>query len=586
MRAESTLTDAPDALDAAAGAFVDELARSGVRHAIVCPGSRSTPLAMLLDAHPDVRMWMHLDERSAAYFALGMAKASRAPVALLATSGTATVNFAPAVVEAFYAKVPLIVLTADRPPELRGVGAPQTIDQQHLYGPHAKWFVEMPLPEATPEAERHWRLVAARAAATAAASPRGPVHVNFPFREPLIPAMRDAPRSRDRVAAHVTPAEQRVAPADVAALAPELRGIARGIIVCGPCDDPALPAAVAALGRALGYPVLADPLSGVRCGSHDRSLVVSSYDALLRDGDCAAALRPDAVLRFGTQPTSKPLVQLLRACDGARQIVVDADGGWTEPLTAGVEIVRADPACFCDVLASEVGAVTRDGGWARVWMSIDAAARAAIAAHFGEDGEITEPALIADLASVLPERAAVFAGNSMPVRDLDSFFPSGGRRTRFLANRGANGIDGVVSSALGASTVAAPLVLVIGDLSFYHDMNGLLAAKQHGIDATIVLVNNDGGGIFSFLPQAEHPDRFEALFGTPHGLDFAAAAAVYGIEFIRAGNRRELRTALADSIVAPGVQIVEVRTDRSENVGAHREIWRRVAAAVDEVRER
>ena len=392
--------------------------------------------------------------------------------------------------------------------------------------------------------------------------------------------------SRDGVAVHVTPATQRVGLADAAALAAELRGIARGIIVCGPCDDPALPDAAAALGRALGYPVLADPLSGVRCGDHDRSLVVSAYDALLRDGDLAAALRPDAALRFGAQPTSKPLAALLRVCDGARQIIVDADGGWTEPLTSGTDIVRSDPASFCDALVAGIGAPLGDGGWARAWMSYDAAARGAIAAHLGEDGEITEPAVIADLASILPDRAAVFAGNSMPVRDLDSFFASGGQRIRFLANRGANGIDGVMSSALGASTVAGPLVLVIGDLSFYHDMNGLLAAKQHGLDATIVLVNNDGGGIFSFLPQAEHPDRFEALFGTPHGLDFAAAAAVYGIEFVRAGTRREFRAALACSIAAPGVQIIEVRTNRTENVGAHREIWARVAAAVGAVHGR
>ncbi len=578
MRAESTLTAAPDALDVAAGALVDELARSGVRKACVCPGSRSTPLAMLLDAHPDIRVWMHLDERSAAYFALGMAKASGEPVALLATSGTATLNFAPAVAEAHHARVPLIVLTADRPPELRDVGAPQTIDQAHLYGPRAKWFVEMPLPEPTEDAARHWRLVAARACATAAAAPCGPVHLNFPFREPLIPTMRDVPHSGDAPAAHVITAPRRAARDGVAALSAELHAIPRGIIVCGPQDDAALPAAVAALSRALGYPVLADPLSGVRCGEHDRSLIVSAYDAFLRDADLAAALRPAAVLRFGAQPTSKPLVQLVRACGGARQIVVDTEDGWTEPLPPGTEIVRADPALFCEDLAS--AAAPRDAGsdWARTWMSCDASARAAIGSHFDGHAEISEPAVIADLASVLPDGSALFAGNSMPVRDLDSFFPAGERRIRFLANRGVNGIDGVVSSALGASTAAAPLVLVIGDLSFYHDMNGLLAAKQHGIAATIVLVNNDGGGIFSFLPQAQHPERFEALFGTPHGLDFSAAAAVYGLEFVRAGSRAEFRAAAARSIASPGVQIIEVRTDRAENVGVHREIWRRVAA--------
>ncbi|TAK62809.1 MAG: 2-succinyl-5-enolpyruvyl-6-hydroxy-3-cyclohexene-1-carboxylic-acid synthase [Dehalococcoidia bacterium] len=573
------MTGTRDALDVSAGAFVDELACAGVRHVVVCPGSRSTPLTMLLDAHPGIRVWMHLDERSAAYFALGMAKASREPVSVLATSGTATVNFAPAVVEAYYAKVPLIVLTADRPPELRGVGAPQTIDQLRLYGPHAKWSVDMPLPESTDEAARHWRLVAARAAATAIEAPRGPVHVNFPFREPLIPAMADAPSS-GRAAAHVTPAPRRPHPDDVEAIARELRELRRGIIVCGPGDDPALPDAVASLGRALGYPVLADPLSGVRCGPHDRALVVSAYDALLRDPRAVEELRPEAVLRFGAQPTSKPLVTLLRACEDARQIIIDGDGGWTEPFPASTQLVRADAAPFCEALAA-AACVDADERWVRAWTSADGAARAAIASHLRDGEELSEPAVIADLAAELPDGAAVFAGNSMPVRDLDSFFAASGAGVRFMANRGASGIDGVVSSALGAASVAGPLVLVVGDLSFYHDMNGLLAAKRHAIDGTIVLVNNDGGGIFSFLPQAAHPERFEELFGMPHGLDFAAAAAVYGIEFVRARNRRHFREELARSIASPGVQIIEVRTERAANVDAHRAIWRAVADAVD-----
>jgi 2-succinyl-5-enolpyruvyl-6-hydroxy-3-cyclohexene-1-carboxylate synthase len=534
---------------------------------------------MLLDAHPGIRVWMHLDERSAAYFALGMAKASREPVAILATSGTATVNFAPAVVEAYYAKVPLVVLTADRPPELRGVGAPQTIDQSRLYGPHAKWSVEMPLPEATVEAAQHWRLIAARAAATAVERPRGPVHVNFPLREPLIPAMAQAPAS-DVAAAAVSPVTRRPDPGDIDALASDLRELRRGIIVCGPGDDPALPAAVVDLGRTLGYPVLADPLSGVRCGRHERSLVVSAYDAFLRDPGVVRELRPEAVLRFGAQPTSKPLVTLLRSCEDARQIIVDGDGGWTEPLTPGTQLVRADGAPFCDMLASAPH-VDADEGWLRAWTSADASARGAIASQLREGDEPSEPAVIADLAATLPGGAVVFAGNSMPVRDLDSFFASSDARVRFMANRGVNGIDGVISSALGAATVAGLLVLVVGDLSFYHDMNGLLAAKRHTIDATIVLVNNDGGGIFSFLPQAAHPERFEELFGTPHGLDFSAAAAAYGIEFTRAPGRSQFRAELARSIASPGVQIIEVRTDRTANVDAHRGIWSAVADVVD-----
>lgn len=571
-----------DALDVCVGAFVDELARAGVTDACVCPGSRSTPLAMLLHAHPGIRAWMHLDERSASYFALGMAKASRRPVALLATSGTAAVNFAPAVAEARYARVPLVVLTADRPPELRELGAPQTIDQADLYGRYAKWWLEMPLPEATAGAARYARIVAARAALVAREAPAGPVHLNFPFREPLIPSLEHVPKAWDERPGEIvaTAAPRRVTPAELAPLAEELRGARNGIIVCGPQDDPALAPAVAGLAAALGYPVLADPLSLVRCGPHDRALVVDAYDAFLRDAGAAGRLRPEVVLRFGALPTSKPLFQFMQRQAGAPQIVVD-DSGWPDPIHAATGVYHVEPASFCRALEAAFGEPRGDSEWTRAWTSASARARSAIAAHLDRDHGVSEPAVFADLADVLPDGATLYAGNSMPVRDLDTFFPSSERGVRFLANRGANGIDGVVSSALGASVTSdGSLVLVIGDLSFYHDMNGLLAAKRHGLSATIVLINNDGGGIFSFLPQAEHPVQFEELFGTPHELDFRAACELYGLGYERAESRRGFREGVARSIAAPGVQVIEVRTERAANVALHRELWRAVSAAV------
>ncbi len=597
MGAQPGLTvAAPDAqtgqspLDVTVGAFVDALARAGVSDACVCPGSRSAPLAMLLHAHPRIRVWMHLDERSAAYFALGMAKAARRPVALLATSGTAAVNFAPAVTEACYARVPLVVLTADRPPELRDLGAPQTVDQTHLYGRHAKWFVEMPLPEATEGAARYARIVASRAVATAREAPAGPVHVNFPFREPLIPSLdRDAWSAAARegeVGASgpdgASAAPRRAAPAELAGLAHDLRGAHDGIIVCGPQDDPAFAGAVAGLAAALGYPLLADPLSLVRCGAHDRAHVVDAYDAFLRDDALAERLRPQAVLRFGAPPTSKPLSQFLQRHRDVPQVVVD-EATWPDPTHTASCVYHAEPASFCAALTAAFGTPRAAGGWTRRWLALAARARAAMTARLAEDDEASEPAVFADLAAVLPDGATLFAGNSMPVRDLDTFFPSSARMVRFLANRGANGIDGVVSSALGASSVAdGPLVLVIGDLSFFHDLNGLLAAKRHRLNATIVLLNNDGGGIFSFLPQAEHPAQFEELFGTPHGLDARPACDLYGVGYERVIGRREFRDAVARSIASAGVQIIEVRTDRTANVALHRALWTGVTAATAE----
>jgi 2-succinyl-5-enolpyruvyl-6-hydroxy-3-cyclohexene-1-carboxylate synthase len=536
---------------------------------------------MLLHAHAAIRVWMHVDERSAAYFALGMAKASRRPVVLLATSGTAALNFAPAVAEARYGRVPLIVLTADRPPELRELGAPQTIDQMNLYGRHAKWWLEMPLPEATDNAARHARMAAARAAAIAQDPPAGPVHLNVPLREPLIPSL-DRPRIDDGQAPSeigVVRASRRFTAGELAPLAEELGRVPDGIIVCGPQDDGELPWAAAGLATVLGYPLLADPLSLVRCGSHDRSLVIDAYDAFLRDEETAERLRPGVILRLGALPTSKPLFQFMRRRRDARQIVVDA-GGWPDPILSASDVYRGEATSFCRALTAALGQCRAGNGRADVWRAISSRTRAAIDSRLGADAAISEPAVFADLAALLPDGATLYAGNSMPVRDLDSFFPAGERSVRFLANRGANGIDGVLSSALGASAAASgPHVLVIGDLSFYHDMNGLLAAKRHGLSATIVLVNNDGGGIFSFLPQAEHPEQFEELFGTPHGLDFRPACELYGAGHELPQSREEFREAVSGGLSAPGVQVIEVRTDRTANAALHRDLWRIGAAA-------
>lgn len=582
------------ALAAYVGAFVDELARAGVRHACFAPGSRSTPLVLSLAREPRIRLWDHLDERSASFFALGLAKALREPVAVVCTSGTAAANFLPAVVEAHYSQVPLLVLTADRPPELRDVGASQAIDQLRLYGPYAKWFAEVALPEATPLLLRYARALAARAVATAREAPAGPVHLNFPFREPLIPLAAEPPdvsgpealarlgRPEGVPFTRVLAEPKQPGVAVVRELAGLLAGLPRGVIVAGPQPDEALAPALARLAATLGYPILTDPLSQVRCGLHDRALVVDAYDAFLRDPEIAGALSPQVVLRFGAIPTSKPLLLYLERHAAAQQIVVDP-AGWPDPLHLASHVVHADPAALAEALATQL-AGTRcrpDPGWGELWRAIDMRARATIREEVERIEEPFEGRVFAELAALLPDGATLFAGNSMPVRDLDTFFPSSGRRIRFLANRGANGIDGVVSTALGAAAaLPAPLALVIGDLSFYHDMNGLLAARRHGLRATIVLLNNDGGGIFSFLPQAEHGEQFERLFGTPHGLDFRHAAALYGLAFTRVESWPAFREAVQASLAGDDVSVIEVPTERARNVELHRRIWPAVAQAV------
>jgi len=591
------------------GALVDALALSGVRYACLCPGSRSTPLALSLAAHPAIKLWMHVDERCCAFFALGLAKASGTPVVIACTSGTAAANFYPAVVEARYGRVPLVALTADRPPELRENGAPQAIDQLNLYGRHAKWFMEMALPEDSQPMLRYARATAARAVATAMEAPAGPVHLNLPFREPFVPYI---PRDREEpepfssllaalpleAGTHmyqvmgdlpVVKGAKAASERDVANVADLLRGIERGLIVCGPQSDPGLADAVTELAAALGYPILADPLSDIRCGTRDRALIRDAYDALLHalPDDSIDALTPDVVVRFGGVPTSKGLLTFLNHT--ALHVLVDGDDGWQDPSARANVIVHADAVKLCEDLSAKIFEVghTLARAWLESWRRADRRAREGAQAYLERLDEPFEGKVFAELAALLPLGTVLYVGNSMPVRDLDTFFPGSSHYVRFLCNRGANGIDGVVSSALGAAAHLAsggegqgPLVLVIGDLSFYHDMNGLLAAKLHKLDATIILLNNDGGGIFSFLPQAAGVEDFERLFGTPTGLDFAPVARMYGCGFETVTTWPQFRRAVSASLGRPGVRIVELRTDRDRNVILHREVWKAVKEAL------
>ena len=584
------------------GAFVDELARSGVRHVCIAPGSRSAPLAMTIAAHPRLRTWMHLDERSGAFFALGMARALDEPVALVCTSGTAVANFLPAVVEAQSAGVPLLVLTADRPPELRDVGAAQTIDQNRIFGVHAKWFVEVALPEATPELMRYVRTLACRATATAKASPAGPVHLNFPFREPLVPMPANAPDGMSEADALAWHGRPDGAPWTVVAdaapspdpevskrIAERLRAARRPLVIGGPQPDAGLAAPLAELARSSGAPILADPLSQLRWGTHDRSAIVDRYDAMLGHEARAASLAPDVILRIGGPPTSKTLLRFIERHACAHQIVVGA-ARWPDPTLRAAEVVHADPRVFCERVAEHITGASASGSeWLARWRRTDALAGKALDAHSASLDEAFEGRALAEVTALVPEGGTLFVSSSMPVRDLDAFAAGSGRSLRVLANRGANGIDGVISTALGAAAAmkeqdGGKLVLVIGDIAFYHDMNGLLAGSLHGLDATIVVLNNDGGGIFSFLPQASHPEHFEQLFGTPHGLEFSAAAELYGARYHRAKSWQSFRDGVSAGIGGPGLHIVEMRTDRARNVMLHREAWEAVAAALDSER--
>ena len=604
-----------EALTRWVAALIDELVAGDVCHFVICPGSRSTPLALAVARHPAARTWVLLDERSAGFFALGMARQHGHPVALICTSGTAAANFLPAVAEADLARVPLLILTADRPPELLDNGAPQTIDQVRLYGPRTRWFCALPTPADTPELLRYVRTVAARAVAVSQSAPAGPVHLNLPFRDPLVPnrAMLQvlfksrgnshaAPPNAVNVdggedaapMVHVVAASRRLEDEELRLLSAFLSQTRCGLIICGPACPPNLAPAVARLAARFGYPILADPLSGVRHGPHDRQFVLSAYDAFLRDERFTAHHAPALVLRFGAMPTAKPVLQFLQRHPTVHQIVVDEGAGWREPTGLAAEHLACDPLWLCDALvaqpsdfnlqATAFSPQTASTLWAHLWLSAEQATRSAIAAALTGRETISEPGVFAELGALLPDGATLFVGNSMPVRDCDTFFPSNERHVTIIGNRGANGIDGLVSTALGAAAAGAkPLVLVLGDLSLYHDSNGLLAAKLHALDATIVLINNNGGGIFTFLPQASETDCFELLFGTPHGLDFAPLAELYGARYTLAATWTQFRAAVTAGIEGRGLHLVEVRTERGQNLTDHRTLWPLVSAALAQV---
>jgi 2-succinyl-5-enolpyruvyl-6-hydroxy-3-cyclohexene-1-carboxylate synthase len=545
-------------------AFCDDLARCGMEHACTSPGSRCTPIVLSLVREPRIRTWSHLDERCAGFFALGAAKASARPVAVTCTSGTAAANLAPAVIEAWCARVPLIVLTADRPPELRDVGAGQTIDQLKLYGDAVKWFFEVGVHDATPERLRWARTLACRAYWTAVTGRPGPIHLNFPLPEPLVldEALPDDDTARAGGLPYVMsePPEPPDAPQG-----PGPHPSGRLVIVAG--DGTPDPAGVAAFAARAGVPLLADPQSGARRGV----AAIAHYDLLLRAPGLASALRPEFVFRLGDLPTSKPLRAWLAGLTDAAQVAFDPHGTWQDPdSVVGMRLRGALPRP--DRLEVEPG-------WLDAWLSADRAASAAIDAELGE--ELSEPLVARALGEWLPPDATLYIASSMPIRDAESFVSPRADPPRALSNRGANGIDGTVSSAFGAAAVQQdPVVLITGDVALAHDIGGLLAARRLGLPLTIVLLNNDGGGIFHFLPVAGQRDAFEEHVATPHGLEFERAAELYGCAYVRPPDMAGLRAAVEQSLRSGGTTIIEVRTEREPNRALHRRIDRSVRKAV------
>ncbi len=570
-----------DVQAAFASTLVDEWIRCGVVHAVLCPGSRSTPLALALAAQPAVRVHVRLDERSAAFVALGIGLATGGPALVLTTSGTAAAELHAAVVEADAARVPLLVCTADRPPELHDVGASQTIDQTHLYGRAVRWFCD---PGVASDASRStWRSLAARCVAEAVAGPTGPgpVHLNLPFREPLVgdPGRGvGVPPGRPAGAPwHVV--EAATAASTSAGAAPS---VTRGLVVAGAgCGDPE---AVLALATARGWPVLADPRSGARTGAE---AVVATADAFLRSPSFASGHLPDLVLVLGERWASKVVNGFVSqaARSGAEVVVVDPTGRWPDPIRDAVRFVRAGPTEVCRAWAEQGG--DRDPAWLEGWRSAERSARGVLTDALCA-GPLTEPSLAHHLPACLPSGGTLVVSSSMPIRDVESYALPVGPGPRVLANRGANGIDGVVSTAIGVALASStPTVALVGDLTFLHDASALAYGAETAVDLTVVVADNGGGGIFSFLDQAGALDgaTFDRIFGTPQAVDVVSVARGFGwgVTDLAVGvGPAELTAALRDRTGHGGRSVVRVALpSRDENVAIHRRLHEAVVAAVD-----
>jgi 2-succinyl-5-enolpyruvyl-6-hydroxy-3-cyclohexene-1-carboxylate synthase len=552
--------------------LVDEWVRGGVGHVVVCPGSRSTPLAMAVVADGRLEVHVHHDERSGAFMALGLGRATGRPAVVVTTSGTAAAEVHPAVVEADLDRVPLLVATADRPPELRHVGAAQTIDQTHLFGRSVRWFADPGPPDVS--AVSSWRSLGARAVVEATGSPPGPVHLNLPFREPLVGRPGERPEGRGGdVAWHRRVGAPAVDDTAVEALCDLVAG-RRGVIVAGGgLDDPA---AVLELGDTLGWPVLADPRSGCRTGHR---VAIAHADAVLRAD--TSLRRPEVVLRLGSVPASKVQARWMADLD-VPQVLATRDGSWLDPDRTAALVVAAEPAQLARRLSAAAPA-TVDRSWMHGWRAADDAVEAVLVGEVDRGGPATEPGAARAVAAAVPDGGALVVSSSMPVRDVEWFAgPLPGIRVH--VNRGANGIDGVVSTAVGVASSGVPTALLIGDVAFLHDTNGLLGLAGRDVDLCLVVIDNDGGGIFSFLPQAGVLDTesFEQLFGTPHGVDVAALASAHGIAHHLVEDAAELGPAVTDALKEGGVRLVRIRTDRTANVALHERLHRLTTRAVED----
>ncbi len=536
-------------------AVVDELYELGIREVVLSPGSRSTPLSMFFCEHK-YSVYLNIDERAAGFFALGIAKERNRPVALVCTSGSAAAHYLPAVMEAKYTRVPLLILTADRPPECKNVGAPQTIDQTELFGGFVNYYEELAPPD--PEhAFTYPRMVMRKAWLKCEGTPKGPVQINVPLREPLVPELdrqyfvKGRSQESFRFLTGTMHAEF-----DASCLCGK-----KGVMICGADASCDCQREILALADRLKAPVLADPLSNLR--SFASTLLIDSYDAFLKDGQARVTLKPDYILMFGQPPVSKRLQQFLTLHKTARCFQIDPAAEYRNPSLSTTQYIQAETGSF----ASGIRLVNSDASYLKGWQRCQQKMCEKLETARLET-ELFEGKIVQLIQEEMPEEGVLAVANSMAIRDVDYFWRSGKQNIRIFCNRGTNGIDGTISTALGIAANKSPTVLLTGDLSFFHDMNGFLIGKTHALDLVVVLLNNDGGGIFQYLPQkgARH---FDYLFTASHGTDFGGVGVLYGVRYHRVGSYEEFQHCFRNAVAAKGMTVIELSTQMERSVALH-----------------
>ncbi|MCB8972495.1 MAG: 2-succinyl-5-enolpyruvyl-6-hydroxy-3-cyclohexene-1-carboxylic-acid synthase [Ardenticatenaceae bacterium] len=581
--------------------FVNSLVTAGLESVVISPGSRSTPLTLAFEAHPQIKTFLHIDERGAGFYALGMALASEKPVALVCTSGTAVSNYLPAIVEAQMSQVPLLILTGDRPHELRHSGANQTIDQVKIFGDQVLWSVDMPIPQAdAPEiALRHVQTTAVRAYTTANGLRKGPVHVNFPFRKPLEPAAEEIRdwRLETKSTSTISSLQSPVSIGILTPLNEQLNWLTavltqhpRGLIICGPrCPGGDFPAVVTTLSKQTGYPLLADPLSGMRffnrrvrgerrdfeegqqsvkSAKSVDSFLISGYETFMQQN--IGWPEPEVIVRFGQVPTSKWLNAYLDKINPAIRLHIRENGVWADDSQRTTHFWQLNETAVCQTLTTRLQNHQPDPAWQQTIRATEQATwdtlQAQLAQHWF-DG-----AAIATLLEMLAEDANLLIGNSLPVRHLDQYGRSQPKTLHIFGNRGASGIDGNISTGLGvAQATGRPTFIVVGDVTALHDLNSLLLA-QHTPNATLIVINNNGGGIFRRLPISQHEPPFTDRFLTPHGRSFEHAAAMFELDYIRTENRESFIAAVETAVSNPAPRLIELLTDGAQDEQIRRQI--------------